>query len=98
MPSKSSGKNWRPIAELVAAQAISTNSSSGSAAGSTLVVDEVTEELQRQISWSLHRQAARTDQTRREDHDPELVLSNITAQTNLTFNEEKRFITVLFCE
>jgi hypothetical protein len=50
------------------------------------------------LSWRLHERSPSTDDTRDEDHDPNLVLPNITAQTGLVFTLEKRPVRILFVE
>ena len=50
------------------------------------------------ISWHLNRRSPSTDQTRSEDHDPSLLLPNITAQTGLNFTREQRRVKPLFVE
>jgi len=64
----------------------------------TPVVDEVTEHPSRQLGWLLHERSPSTALTRREDHDPKVVLRNITAQTNLSFTKETRKVKLLFVE
>jgi hypothetical protein len=48
------------------------------------------------LYWSMYRQSANTNQTNAEDHDPALVLPNITAQTGLEFHKEVRPVRILF--
>jgi protocatechuate 3,4-dioxygenase beta subunit len=62
------------------------------------IVSEVTKMPANQLSWHLHERSPSTEQTRREDHDPKLVLANITAQTGLTFEQENRPVKILFVE
>ena len=64
----------------------------------TPIVDEVTTGPSRQLSWSLHQRSPFTDQMWKEDHDPDLVLPNITAQTGITFEKETRRVKILFVE
>ena len=51
-----------------------------------------------EISWHLNARGAFTDDERRADHDPKLVLKHLEEQTGLTFNTETRKIRVLFVE
>jgi beta-lactamase regulating signal transducer with metallopeptidase domain len=62
----------------------------------TPIVDDVKQRPPRQISWHLHGRSHFTAQTRKEDRDPELVLRNITLQTNLEFIKEARPVKTLF--
>ncbi|MEZ6053101.1 MAG: hypothetical protein R3C02_17215 [Planctomycetaceae bacterium] len=70
------------------------------------IVSEVTERPSRQISWRLHENSFKThpsrrdahEAERREAHDADLVLKNITKQTNLRFTKETRPIPILFVE
>jgi hypothetical protein len=64
----------------------------------TPIVSEVDLKPTNQVSWHLHERSPSTDQTRSEDHDPILVLGNITLQTGLTFSLEKRPVRILFVE
>ncbi len=52
----------------------------------------------RNFSWRYHRRSPFTDQERREDTDPELVLKHVSEQTGLFFKEETRRVRVLFVE
>ncbi len=65
---------------------------------STPILSEVESQPKNQISWRLHGQSPQTAQTRDEDHAPQLVLPNITAQTGLTFSQETRPVKILFVE
>jgi hypothetical protein len=62
------------------------------------IVSEVTMGPARQISWQLHERSPSTDQTRSADHDPALVLPNISVQTNLRFTLERHKVELLFIE
>jgi hypothetical protein len=62
------------------------------------IVSEVTSPPAGKLSWNLHARSPFTDQTRAEDHDPMLVLPNITAQTGLTLTLERRPVKTLFVE
>ncbi len=64
----------------------------------TPIVAEVDLKPTNQVSWHLHEKSPSTDQSRSEDHDPILVLGNITLQTGLTFTLEKRPVRILFVE
>jgi Protein of unknown function (DUF3738) len=64
----------------------------------TPIVSEVDLKPTNQVSWHLHERSPSTEQTRSEDHDPTLVLGNITLQTGLTFTLEKRPVRILFVE
>jgi beta-lactamase regulating signal transducer with metallopeptidase domain len=64
----------------------------------TPIVSEVDLEPTNQVSWHLHERSPSTEQSRGEDHDPALVLGNITVQTGLTFTLEKRPVRILFAE
>ena len=64
----------------------------------TPIVSEVDLKPTNQVSWHLHEKSPSTDQSRSEDHDPILVLGNITLQTGLTFALEKRPVRILFVE
>ena len=50
----------------------------------TPIVSEVDLKPTNQVSWHLHERSPSTEQTRSEDHDPILVLGNITLQTGMT--------------
>jgi hypothetical protein len=66
----------------------------------TPIVNEVTEPPQR-LTWMLHGQGGRsslTASTKKEDHEPELVLRNIELQTGLHFAKESRPVKTLFVE
>ena len=60
------------------------------------VVSEVNQGPTREISWHLHGRSPFTEKMRAEDHDAQLVLANITKQTNLKFRKEARPVKVLF--
>jgi len=62
------------------------------------IVSEVTTLPERRLTWTLHGRSPSTAQMRAEDHDPNLVLVNITAQTGLTFTKEDRAVRILFVE
>jgi len=62
------------------------------------IVSEVTSPPAGKLSWHMHARSPFTDQMRAEDHDPTLVLPNITAQTGLTFTLERRPVKTLFVE
>jgi hypothetical protein len=64
----------------------------------TPIVSEVERKPANQLSWRLHERSPSTDETRGEDHDPNLVLPNITAQTGIVFSLEKRTVRILFVE
>jgi hypothetical protein len=64
----------------------------------TPIVSEVDSKPTNQVSWHLHERSPSNEQSRGEDHDPILVLGNITLQTGLTFNLEKRPVRILFIE
>jgi hypothetical protein len=65
---------------------------------STPIVSEVKEPPADWLTWYLHEREPSTAATRAEDHDPKTVLANITAQTGLTFAQEKRQVKILFVE
>jgi len=65
---------------------------------STPIVSEVKEPPADWLSWYLHEREPSTPATRAEDHDPKTVLANISAQTGLKFNLEKRQVKILFVE
>ena len=52
------------------------------------IVDEAGKHPSRNISWKLHGRSPATEKMRRGDHDAELVLRNISKQTNLQFAKE----------
>jgi hypothetical protein len=62
------------------------------------IVSEVTSPPAGKLSWHMHARSPFTDQMRAEDHDPTLVLPNISAQTGLTFTLERRPVKTLFVE
>lgn len=62
------------------------------------MVSELKAPPKQRLSWHLHTRRPSTEQTRAEDHDPERVLPNITAQTGLTFTLAQRPVKVLFVE
>ena len=62
------------------------------------IISEAVVPEEKYISWHLNRRSPSTDQTRSEDHDPSLLLPNITAQTGLTFTLEQRRVKTLFVE
>jgi beta-lactamase regulating signal transducer with metallopeptidase domain len=64
----------------------------------TPIVSDVDLKPTNQVSWHLHERSPSTDQTRSEDHDPTLVLGNITLQTGLIFTLEKRPVRILFVQ
>jgi uncharacterized protein (TIGR03435 family) len=64
----------------------------------TPIVSEVDLKPTNQVSWHLHERSPSTEQSRGEDHDPKLVLGNITLQTGLTFTLEKRPVRILFVQ
>jgi uncharacterized protein (TIGR03435 family) len=64
----------------------------------TPIVSEVDLKPTNQVSWHLHERSPSTEQSRSKDHDPTLVLGNITLQTGLTFTLEKRPVRILFVE
>lgn len=61
-------------------------------------VDEVGAAPKGEISWHLNARSPFTDEQRRADHDPKLVLKHLEEQTGLTFTTETRKIRVLFVE
>jgi hypothetical protein len=62
------------------------------------IVSEIAAPPKGRFSWHLHARSPFTDAQRAEDHDPMLVLPNITAQTGLTFTPEQRPIRTLFVD
>lgn len=64
----------------------------------TPIVAEVDAPPESQLSWHLHARSPFTQQMRDEDRDPKLVLTNITAQTGMTFTMEQRPVRILFVE
>lgn len=64
----------------------------------TPIADAVAEPPHRLLSWQLHERSPSNAGTRREDHDAELVLKNVTAQTSLRFAQESRPVKLLFVE
>jgi RNA polymerase sigma factor (sigma-70 family) len=62
------------------------------------VVGDVQNPPKGTLVWHYHRRSPFTEQERKEDTDPDLVLSHLTEQTGLTFKEEKRPTRVLFVE
>jgi len=61
------------------------------------IVDEATRRPSRRLSWLLHGESG-TQLSRRDQHDPSLVLPNIEAQTGLKFSKETRRVKTLFVE
>lgn len=64
----------------------------------TPIVSEVKSPPKKTLCFQLHERTPSTEETRREDHDPKLVLANITAQTGLEFAQETRPVKLLFVE
>lgn len=62
------------------------------------IVSDVKTKPRGALSWQLHAHSPQTEESRAEDHDPELVLANVTAQAGLTFNKEQRAVKILFVE
>ncbi len=62
----------------------------------TPIVSDAKETPSGELSWFLHARRPSTKELEAEDHDPQLVLANITAQTGLTFSKETRSIRILF--
>jgi hypothetical protein len=65
---------------------------------STPIISEAEAPPVGELSWHLHGRSPSTREMRDEDHDPALVLTNITAQTGLTFRRETRPVKILFVE
>ncbi|MGQ0633099.1 MAG: SUMF1/EgtB/PvdO family nonheme iron enzyme [Planctomycetaceae bacterium] len=65
---------------------------------STPIVSEVKSPPADWLGWVLHAQEPVTPKTEAEDHDPKLVLPNISAQTGLTFKRARRPVEILFVE
>ena len=61
------------------------------------LISEVKAPPSKFMYWTTHARGT-SQETDREDHDPELVLPNITAQTGLEFEKQTRKVTVLFVE
>jgi hypothetical protein len=62
----------------------------------TPIINEVQQSPAREISWSYHQRSPFTDQMQKEDHDAEMVLGNISKQTNLKFTKQTRPVKILF--
>lgn len=62
------------------------------------IVSELGPPSQRHVSWRLHNTVGTTPKERRENHEAEVVLANITRQTGIEFKKERRSIEVLFVE
>jgi beta-lactamase regulating signal transducer with metallopeptidase domain len=60
------------------------------------IVSEVKSPPKNELSWFLHGRSPFTKEMEAEDHDPKLVVANITAQTGLHFREETRTVKILF--
>lgn len=60
------------------------------------VVNEVKVPPKGNVSWSYNSRNPSTEQTRREDHDEELVLQHLNEQTGLTFTSERAVVRVLY--
>ena len=62
------------------------------------IVDDVREPpAKKRISWRFHRPLSKRVKTT-EDHDPDIVTSNLAKQTGLEFNVERRKTRILFVE
>ena len=62
------------------------------------IVSEVKNPPKGRISWRQNARSPFTDQMRKEDHDPILVLGHVTAQTGIAFLKDERKVRILFVE
>ena len=62
------------------------------------IVNQIETWPTRGLCWSLHESSSGTAAQRKADHDPELVLANITKQTGLTFRKRNQDVRILFAE
>jgi beta-lactamase regulating signal transducer with metallopeptidase domain len=62
----------------------------------TPIVSEVNEPPRGKLSSYTHTRSPFTREMQAEDHDPSLVLANITAQSGLSFRKEIRRVRILF--
>jgi hypothetical protein len=62
----------------------------------TPIVSNVKAPLQAELSFTFHYRSPFTNEMEAIDHDPALVLANITAQTGLSFRKETRRVRILF--
>src|SRR5262249_27695552 len=62
------------------------------------IVSEVEGAPAGEFSWLFHQRSPSTQETRRQDTNPEAVLHNVAVQTGLEFKEETRKARVLFVE
>lgn len=62
------------------------------------IISEVKDPPRHWLGWMLNWREPQTPQSMAEDQDAALVLPNITAQTGVTFEKEKRAVRILFVE